>query len=320
VEPTHHTHPPHGALHTSCSPPRQLRPLPRFAGVGAAPSPTSGGSERQRSGPPQCSPARAGGAPCPVAPCGGEEVAAADGYSRPQLGRPGGGRARRVLPAAAVARLLPSSPLPPPPGPSSSTPLPRSFPRIEWLEPWRWRRVPLPLRPRLPLLWRPLIEQSTARRLRSGYPPPLAGGPEDGQRMSSTSGSITARTSKGSALELAGGAGAPHQQSSSRWPPRREGGSSSRPPPPRLGRRGDSSSSWWLGRARVCAGPARSVCSVPRCMWRSCARTQRLRLLCRLPVRAKKREKRPPCRFAVAIQAQVRAVLCAHQIGKAIRF
>jgi hypothetical protein len=180
VEPTRHTHSlPRGALHTSCSPPRQLRPLPWFAGVGAAPSPTSGGSERRRSAPPQRSPARAGGAPCPVAPCGGEEVVAADGYSRPRLGKPGGGRARRVLPAAAAARLLPGSPLPPLPSPSSATPLPHSFPQIEWLEPWRWRRVPLPLRRRLPLLWRPRIEQSTTQRLDLASLA-LAGGPEDG--------------------------------------------------------------------------------------------------------------------------------------------
>jgi hypothetical protein len=66
VEPTRHTHSlPRGALHTSCSPPRQLRPLPWFAGVGAAPSPTSGGSERRRSAPPQRSPARAGELPAP---------------------------------------------------------------------------------------------------------------------------------------------------------------------------------------------------------------------------------------------------------------
>jgi hypothetical protein len=156
---------------------------------------------------------------------------------------------------------------------------------------------------------------------RSGCPRPSRR-PLRRQRTSSTSGSITARTSKGSALELAGGAGAPHQQSSSQRPPRREGGSSSRPPPPRLGWRGDSISSWWLGRARVCAGPARSVCSVPRCMWHSCARTQRLRPLCRLPVRAKKREKRPPCRFAVAVQVPVQTVLtmCTPSVPKRMSF
>jgi hypothetical protein len=200
----------------------------------------------------------------------------ADGYSRPRLGRPGGGRARRVLPAAA-ARLLPGSPLPPPPSPSSSTPLTCSFPQIEWLEPWRWRRVPLPLRRRLPLLWRPRIEQSTAQRLDLASLA-LAGGPEDGS---------------GRAPPRAPSRREPARAPPSSWPAE-QGLLTSNPPPSGLlgakaavavvplhhGVDGAATAAvrgGWGGRAcvrdpRVAFAPYRAVCGIPAHEHNGCGR------------------------------------------------
>jgi hypothetical protein len=84
---------------------------------------------------------------------------------------------------------------------------------------------------------------------------------------------------------------------------------------PRVGRRSKGSSpaivlpGGLLGATAAVAVRGGWECSVPRCMWRFCARTQRLLLLCRSPVRARERENQPPGCFPVAIQAPVQTVL-----------
>jgi hypothetical protein len=120
--------------------------------------------------------------------------------------------------------------------------------RIEWLGPWQWRLVPLPLRQCLPLLRRPQIEEPTAQHLDPAAHA-LAGGLDDGEEPRPD-------PARAPPLSCQQSRGLLTSTPPPRWPPQSESGSRSRPPPPRLGRRGGSSSFWWLGRARVCTSPA----------------------------------------------------------------
>jgi hypothetical protein len=72
-------------------------------------------------------------------------------------------------------------------------------------------------------------------------------------------------------------------------PPRGELGRS----PPALLLSCPSSPPWWFGTARRVRGPAHTVHSVPRSIWRSSGRTRPFRRFCRPPLRGKDRQMTP---------------------------